>query len=126
MTTNVSCITTIYVHNLYIISTKSNRKIHTQPAVFINISSLLGQTCSLNELDINIMMGETKYLSSLVCEILVLISYGPRREKTRLRGFANNKGADQPAHPRSLISVFVIHLLEIVISRLATCKILSF
>ena len=23
--------------------------------------------------------------------------YGPRREKTCLRGFANNKGADQPA-----------------------------
>ena len=26
--------------------------------------------------------------------------YGPQREKTCLRGFANNKGADQPAHPR--------------------------
>ena len=25
--------------------------------------------------------------------------FGPRREKTCLRGFANNKGADQPAHP---------------------------
>ena len=35
-------------------------------------------------------------------------SYGPRREKTCLRGFANNKGADQPAHPRRLISAFVI------------------
>ena len=33
---------------------------------------------------------------------------GPRREKTCLRGFANNTGADQPAHPRSLISAFVI------------------
>ena len=36
------------------------------------------------------------------------ISYGPRREKTCLRGFANNTGADQPAHPRSLISTFAI------------------
>ena len=27
--------------------------------------------------------------------------YGPRREKTRLREFANNKGADQPAHLQS-------------------------
>ena len=33
--------------------------------------------------------------------VLVLTVYGPRREKTCLRGFANNKGADQPAHLRS-------------------------
>ena len=26
---------------------------------------------------------------------------GPRREKTCLQGVANNKGADQPAHPQS-------------------------
>ena len=31
----------------------------------------------------------------------------PRREKPCLRGFANNTGADQPAHPRSLISAFL-------------------
>ena len=37
--------------------------------------------------------------------------YGPRREKTCLQWFANNKGADQPAHTRSLISAFVIRLL---------------
>ena len=34
-------------------------------------------------------------------------------------GFVNNKGADQPAHQRSLISAFVISLLESIISRLA-------
>ena len=34
--------------------------------------------------------------------------YGPRREKTCLREFVTNKGADQPAHPRILISTFVI------------------
>ena len=27
-------------------------------------------------------------------------------------GFTNNKGADQPAHPHSVFSTFVIHLLE--------------
>ena len=43
---------------------------------------------------------------------LHLDSFGPRREKTCLRRFANNKGADQPAHPRSLISAFVIHCLK--------------
>ena len=38
-------------------------------------------------------------------------------EKTCLWWFGNNKGADQPAHPRSLISTFVIGLLESIISR---------
>ena len=37
---------------------------------------------------------------------------GPRREKTCLRGFANNKGADQPAHMGSLISAFVVRLTK--------------
>ena len=46
--------------------------------------------------------------------------FGPRREKTCLRGFANNKGADQPAHPRRLISAFVIRVIGSTISRLAT------
>ena len=44
---------------------------------------------------------------------------GPLREKPYLRGFANNKGADQPAHPRRLISAFVIRCLESIISKLA-------
>ena len=34
--------------------------------------------------------------------------------------FANNKGADQSEHSPSLISAFVIRLLEIIISKLAT------
>ena len=42
--------------------------------------------------------------------------YGPRRKKTCLRGLANNTGADQPVHPCSLISTFVIQFLESIIS----------
>ena len=30
--------------------------------------------------------------------------------------YANNKGADQPAHPRSLISAFVVRCLDRIIS----------
>ena len=41
----------------------------------------------------------------------VVLLHGPRREKTCFRGFANNTGADQPAHQRRLISTFVIRLL---------------
>ena len=33
---------------------------------------------------------------------------------------ANNKGADQPVHPHSLISAFAIHFLESIIRKLAT------
>ena len=36
--------------------------------------------------------------------------------------FTNNKGIDQPAHPRSLISACVIPLLERIISKLATSE----
>ena len=32
----------------------------------------------------------------------------PGHEKMCLMPYANNKGADQPAHPRSLISAFVV------------------
>ena len=49
--------------------------------------------------------------------------YGPRREKTCLREFANNKGADQPGHPGNLISTFVIRYLERIVVKFAPCKI---
>ena len=52
--------------------------------------------------------------------------YGPRREKTCLRRVANNKGADQPEHPCSLISSLVIRFLEGTISKLATNEISIF
>ena len=38
----------------------------------------------------------------------------------------NNKGTDQPAHPRRLISALVMCLLDCIISRLATSKFSSF
>ena len=37
--------------------------------------------------------------------------------------YANNKGADQPAHPRSLISVFVVRCLDSIIPLLAIAEI---
>ena len=52
--------------------------------------------------------------------------YGPRREKPCLRGFANNKGTDQPEHPRRLISTFIIRFLERIICNLATGEISIF
>ena len=37
-------------------------------------------------------------------------------------GLMNNKGADQPAHPHSLISAFVFRSFESIISRLSVDK----
>ena len=47
----------------------------------------------------------------------------PGHEKTCLIPYANNKGADQPAHPRSLISAFVVRCLDSVVPILAKSKI---
>ena len=54
------------------------------------------------------------------------LTVGPRCEKTCLRRFANNTGADQPAHPRSLIRAFVIRFLESIMCKLATVEIIIF
>ena len=65
---------------------------------------------------------------SAVCACFVWAS----SQETLLRGgggggggVANSKGADQPAHPHSLISAFVISLMENIISRLATSEIFN-
>ena len=65
-------------------------------------------------------------MTLFLSETDIHISYGPRREKNCLRGFANNPGADQPARPRSLISDCVIRLFESIISRLATSEVSIF
>ena len=54
-----------------------------------------------------------------------------KRKKTCLPGFANNKGtnnkgADQTAHPRSLVSALVFRFLKSIISKLATCEFSTF
>ena len=42
--------------------------------------------------------------------------YEPGHEKMCLMSYSNNKGADQPAHPRSLICAFVVRCLYSIIS----------
>ena len=39
--------------------------------------------------------------------------------------YANNKGADQPAHPRSLISTFVVRCLDSIIPLVSISEISS-
>ena len=63
-------------------------------------------------------------VGSAVCDCGKIIC--ARREKTYLLWFANNKGADHPAHPRSLVSAFVTRVLQRILSRLAMSEILIF
>ena len=49
--------------------------------------------------------------------------FEPGHEKMRLMSYANNKGTDQPAYPHSLISAFVVHLLDSIISLDSTAEI---
>ena len=60
------------------------------------------------------------------CKPFTSTLYGPRREKTCLRGFANNKGADQPVHSHRLVSIFIICFAESMISKFATREISIF
>ena len=45
--------------------------------------------------------------------------YEPGHEKLCLMSYANNKGADQPAHQRSLISAFVVRCLDSIIAEIS-------
>ena len=51
---------------------------------------------------------------------------GPGRAKMCLMSYANNKSADQPAHPRSLISTFVVRCLDSMICTFAISKVYGF
>ena len=53
-------------------------------------------------------------------------SLGPCHAKTCLITYANNKGVDQPAHPRSLISTFVVRCLDSMICILTISKVSRF
>ena len=48
---------------------------------------------------------------------------GPGHAKTCLVPYAKNKGADQHAHPRSLISICVVRCLDSIICILALSKV---
>ena len=41
-----------------------------------------------------------------------LTSLEPHDEKTCFMPYANNRAADQPAHPHSLISTFIVYYLD--------------
>ena len=54
------------------------------------------------------------------------LAFEQGHEKTCLMSYVNNKGADQPAHPRSVISAFAFRCLDSVMSLVSVTKISSF
>ena len=54
------------------------------------------------------------------------LTSGPGHAKMCLMPYANNKGADQPAHPRSLISAFIVRSLDSIISLVSRAEISRF
>ena len=52
-------------------------------------------------------------------------AFEPGHEKMCLMSYVNNKGADQPAHPRSLVSAFFVRCLDSIISLDSTIEISS-
>ena len=66
------------------------------------------------------------YMPTMIQDSQTVLPFRPHHDKTCLRGFANNKGPDQPVHLRRLVSAFVIRLLENIISQLASSKISIF
>ena len=63
-----------------------------------------------------------KAIISLVKNFTIVMVFEPSHEKTCFMSFANNKGTDQPAHPCSLISGFVVRCLDSIIPILAKSK----
>ena len=60
-----------------------------------------------------------------IAEAVRIIKTEPGHEKMCFMSYANNKGADQPAHPCSLISAFIVRCLDSVMSLVSVTKISS-
>ena len=79
----------------------------------------LQQSCSrMSYLQTPMWASGTSFLKSMLI--------GPGHVKICLMPYANNKGTDQPVHPCSLISTFVVRCLDSMICILALSKVLRF
>ena len=78
--------------------------------------------CSRCRVQFGMMQRKVRKTCSCFTVTIRSAIYGPQRKKTYLWRFSNNKGADHPGHPCSLISTFVIPFLESSTSKLAIVK----
>ena len=66
------------------------------------------------------------HFCSISSSITSKLNMGQVMKKMCLMPYANNKGADQPAHPRSLINTFVVRCLDSMMCILAISKVSKF
>ena len=93
-----------------------------------NTSIFLNNLCnfqsSISNLQVNLLgMLWFHDFSISTTSFFVTFINGPHHEKTCLMPYASDKGADQPAHSHSLISAFVVHCFDSMITILAKSKI---
>ena len=65
------------------------------------------------------------YCISLIHFVPHLATHNASSRESLILLHASNKGGDQPARSRSLISTFVIRFVKSIIAKLATCKIFN-
>ena len=94
------------------------------PIIALHRRQIINHTDTSNCDTTSEQFGPMKAQSNMFNNALILS--GLQREKPCLRLFANNTGADQPAHLHRLISPFVIRFLESIICRLGTGELTIF
>ena len=95
------------------------RTLHTKLVICITSMFLV-------VLNSNLKQSSTFSVSDLVKWHWVQSLYGPGHAKMCLMAYATNKGADQPAYPRSLISAFVVRSLDSIIFLVSRSEISRF
>ena len=94
-------------------------KFCSAPACF---KQVLGDTIQFRTiLHVNIGDFHRRHSTSFLMSLVNINE--PGHEKMCLMSYANNKGADQPALPRSLISAIVVRCLDSVMSLVSVTKI---
>ena len=96
-------------------------EIHLNDVMLLSHKSIV-----LKSLELLTISSLSKFIYNKNSIYRLLIHNGHCPDKTSLQWFANNKGADQPASMRSLISAFIIHVLESIIYGLPSSEISIF
>ena len=104
---------------LWIIHSKQNQVLYFE---IRDIDIQYGENCEFDSLQVSYWFPEN-IVFELIPICFVQQNYMGLNARKPVLGCANNKGAVQAAHARSLISAFVIPLFEYFISRLATSTI---
>ena len=93
---------------------EDNRPLIISKVHFLHFTIILFFVSLISTIVISLATGpiDDKHVSMTLCELPIECKYLYYRAATIQSGFVNNKGADQPAHSRRMISAFVFRFLE--------------